>query len=111
MYCTKTIVNLFPKGGLEEISLVLFPDRVIVKSYVDNEKTEASLMKKLLLTEMTLNPSDFEVYDFNTNKRVQLTFCLKEMKVRSSLFPLFSSTSSPHPNDFEAYDFNTNTQV
>jgi hypothetical protein len=52
-----------------------------VKSYVDNEKTEATLMKKLLLTEMTLNPNDFETYDFNSNKRVQLTFCLKEMKV------------------------------
>lgn len=70
------------QGGLEEISLVLHPDRVIVKSYVDNEKTEPTLMKKLLLTEMTLNPNDFEVYDFNTNKKVQLTFCLKEMKVK-----------------------------
>eukprot|EP01127_Copromyxa_protea_P024378 TRINITY_DN9565_c0_g1_i2.p1 TRINITY_DN9565_c0_g1~~TRINITY_DN9565_c0_g1_i2.p1 ORF type:complete len:272 (+),score=65.10 TRINITY_DN9565_c0_g1_i2:153-968(+) len=69
----------FP-GGLDEISMVLHPDKVIVKSYVDNKKTEEALMRKLLLTEMTLNPNDFEVYDFNTNKKVTLTFCLKEMK-------------------------------
>lgn len=61
---------------------MLYPDKVVVKSYIDNEKTaDTALMKKMLLTEMTLNPNDFEVYDFNTNKRVQLTFCLKEMKV------------------------------
>eukprot|EP01127_Copromyxa_protea_P009154 TRINITY_DN2137_c0_g1_i1.p1 TRINITY_DN2137_c0_g1~~TRINITY_DN2137_c0_g1_i1.p1 ORF type:complete len:265 (+),score=58.01 TRINITY_DN2137_c0_g1_i1:370-1164(+) len=69
----------FP-GALDEISLILHSDKVVVKSYVDNKKTDESLIRKLLLTEMTLNPSDFEVYDFNTNKKVTLTFCLKEMK-------------------------------
>lgn len=68
------------QGNLDEISLVLDHDKVVVKSYIDNEKTEQSLMKKMLLTEMTLNPNDFDSYDFNTNKKVQLTFCQKELK-------------------------------
>ena len=80
MFHNICVVAYLFQGNLDEISLVLYPDKVVVKSYIDNEKTEASLMKKMLLTEMTLNPNDFESYDFNTNKKVQLTICQKEMK-------------------------------
>jgi hypothetical protein len=65
--------------SLEEITLVLSKDFVRVKSYVDNQKNE-SLLKKLLLTELTLSPGDFENYDFNADHDIELTFCLKEMK-------------------------------
>jgi hypothetical protein len=71
-------LNNFPVN-LEEITLVLCKDYVRVKSYVDNQKTE-NVLKKLLLTELTLSTGDFESYEFTSNREVELTFCLKEMK-------------------------------
>jgi hypothetical protein len=51
-----------------------------VKSYQDAQKLE-NLLKKLLVTELTLNPVDFENYDYNSARdTIELTFCLKEMK-------------------------------
>jgi hypothetical protein len=68
----------FP-GTLEEITFILGKECLKVKSYFDNQKQE-NLLKKLLLTELTLNAGDFEAYDFNSNRDVDLTFCLKDMK-------------------------------
>lgn len=71
-------LNNFP-ANLEEITLILGKEYVKVRSFIDTQKGHE---KDKLKTELILNPNDFENYDFNSNSNdVELTFCLKEMKV------------------------------
>ena len=65
---------------MEEITLVLDRERIKIRSYFDNAKSD-DLSKKSLLTELVLTPNDCDSYEFNGEGKVELTFCLKEMKV------------------------------
>jgi len=72
-------LNSFP-AKLEEITLVLERDHVRLKSYMDNVAKHDDLRKKLFVTELVLNPTDFENYEFRSDRSIELAFCLKEIK-------------------------------
>eukprot|EP01118_Nematostelium_gracile_P017754 TRINITY_DN768_c0_g2_i1.p1 TRINITY_DN768_c0_g2~~TRINITY_DN768_c0_g2_i1.p1 ORF type:complete len:408 (+),score=104.75 TRINITY_DN768_c0_g2_i1:103-1326(+) len=61
-------------NGLEEISIATTANSIIVKSYVDDSKVAT----KVLHTELSLDPNDFEEYQIKND--AQVTFCLKEFK-------------------------------
>lgn len=81
--CLNRIVG-FPKklldcinnfhNQLEEISLVVHRDVIKVKSHLDDAKAAS----KILQTELSLNPQDFEDYDIRNETAV--TFTMKEAK-------------------------------
>lgn len=65
-------------ANIDEITLVLTRQWVRVKSFIDDQKSD-DLAQKSLLTELNIDPQDFERFDLNADS-VDLTFCLKEMK-------------------------------
>jgi len=70
------IVNNF-HSNLDEISFVVTEKMFKVKSYIDDEKKTGP--NRVLQTELTVDPKDFEEYTCNTNAG-DITFCLKEFK-------------------------------
>ncbi len=81
--CTNKIAT-FPKklldcflnfhNQLDEISLLVAKDSVKVKSHVEDAKSAS----KLLQTELSMDPTDFEEYDIRND--TQVTFQLKDAK-------------------------------
>ncbi|CAL1537047.1 unnamed protein product [Lymnaea stagnalis] len=58
----------------EEITLIVRPDFVALKNYVEDEPDP----KKVMHTEFTLSPNEFENYQIGVDTDV--TFCLKELR-------------------------------
>jgi len=59
---------------LDEISIIVTPQTLRLKSYVDDSKVSV----KVLHTELSLDPNDFE--EFQVTNDAQITFCLKDFK-------------------------------
>jgi hypothetical protein len=77
---------------LDEISLVVAKDSVKVKSHVEDAKSASKLMQ----TELSMDPSDFDEYDIRNE--TQVTFQLKEAK---ALLSFCESSGQPVTMFFE----------
>lgn len=64
-------------SGLDEISFQITEKMFKVKSFIDEDKR--SQPSKILHTELTIDPRDFEEYSVGTEPG-EITFCLKEFK-------------------------------
>ncbi|KAH9488531.1 cell cycle checkpoint control protein rad9a [Bulinus truncatus] len=62
------------QNNQEEITLIIRPDYLALKNYVEDE-TDSS---KIMHTELTLSPDEFESYRVGVDSDV--TFCLREMR-------------------------------
>jgi hypothetical protein len=83
-------------GPIEEISLILSKNFVKIRSFFDDQKKQ-DLLSKTLQTELTIDPHDFEKYELKSD-HVEVTFSLKEMKVKAHFFSLVSFAFSLFSN-------------
>ncbi|XP_055861671.1 cell cycle checkpoint control protein RAD9B-like [Biomphalaria glabrata] len=68
----EAVVNF--QNNQEEITLIIRPDYLALKNYVDDEPDTS----KVMYTELTLSPNEFENYQVGVDSDV--TFCLREMR-------------------------------
>ncbi|XP_059178420.1 cell cycle checkpoint control protein RAD9A-like isoform X2 [Physella acuta] len=76
----------------EEITLIMRPDYVALKNYVDDEPDP----NKVIHTELTLSPNEFDNYQVGVDSDV--TFCLKELR---AILGFADITSLPLTVQFE----------
>jgi len=72
-------ISNFP-AKLSEITLVLDRDHVKIRSFIDNPGKPDDWVNQLLITEVVLNLTDFDVYEIKSGQKIELTFSLKEIK-------------------------------
>ncbi|XP_033098644.1 cell cycle checkpoint control protein RAD9A-like [Anneissia japonica] len=78
--------------SLEEVSLNVTPEVISFKNYVDDEPDPSKVMH----TEMSLNPEEFQNYCIGVDTEV--TFCLKELR---AILSFSDATSLPLSIHFE----------
>ncbi|KAK6191327.1 hypothetical protein SNE40_003046 [Patella caerulea] len=62
------------QNNQEEVTLIAKPDKISLKNYVDDEPDP----KKVVLTEMHLDPNEFDNCQLGVD--TEITFCLKELR-------------------------------
>lgn len=81
------------QSGQEEITLIVNPEKVTIKNYVDDEPDP----NKVIRTELSLMPEEFENYRVGVDTDV--TFCLKELR---ALLAFSEPTNLPLSMYFES---------
>ncbi|ESO94828.1 hypothetical protein LOTGIDRAFT_232267 [Lottia gigantea] len=82
------VVNF--QNNQEEVTLIAKPDKISLKNYVEDEVDP----KKVVLTEMHLNPKEFDTCQLGVD--AEITFCLKELRAILGLADVISLPLNIH---------------